>query len=108
MQRSADESLFVEPSTEEYFGEKLRNTVPAGSEPFDLVDSQTISMRLYESRFASMERAVAFYVMFHAMGKTVADWWPFWTLGLFRYRIDRTHSIMRIATTASPVSGADV
>ena len=62
----------------------------------------------YESRIASLERAVAFYVMFHAMGKTVADWWPRWTCGLFRYRIDRTHSIMRIATTASPVSGADV
>ena len=46
--------------------------------------------------------------MFHAMGKTVADWWPRWTCGLFRYRIDRTHSIMRIATTASPVSGAEL
>merc|ERR1719235_2090331 len=65
-------------------------------------------MRLYEARFASLERAVAFYVMFHAMGKAVADWWPRATLGLFGYRIDRTHSIMRIATTASPVSGADV
>ena len=65
-------------------------------------------MKLYESRIASLERCVAFFVMSHALGRTVADWWPFWTLGVFRYRIDRTHSIMRIATTASPVSGADI
>ena len=45
---------------------------------------------------------------YHALARKVADWWPRWTLGLFSYRIDRTHSIMRIATTASPVSGAEL
>ena len=105
---SQEESMWLEPSNEAYFGADLRATAPPGAAPFDLVDSQTIAMRLYESRIASLERAVAFYVMFHAMGKAVADWWPRWTFGLFKYRIDRTHSIMRIATTASPVSGADV
>ena len=34
--------------------------------------------------------------------------WPNWSLGALRYRMDRTHSIMRIATTASPVSGSEV
>ncbi len=30
-----------------------------------------LSMRLYESRIASLQRAVAFFVMFHQMGKDV-------------------------------------
>ena len=55
-----------------------------------------------------MQRAVAMYVMFHEMGARCAAFWPSWSFGLLRYRIDRTHSIMRIATTASPVSGAEV
>ena len=98
----------IEPSDEAYFGKKLRATAPPSMHPMKLVDAQALSMRLYESRVASLQRAVAFYVLFHKLGQTVADWWPRWTLGLFKYRIDRTHSIMRIATTASPVSGAEV
>ncbi|KAJ1454221.1 hypothetical protein M885DRAFT_522003 [Pelagophyceae sp. CCMP2097] len=98
----------VRPSDEAYFGEKVRRTAPPKMRGYSLVESQTMSMRLYESRIASLERAVAFYVLFHSMSSTVANWWKFCTLGVFQYRIDRTHSIMRIATTASPVSGADV
>ena len=30
------------------------------------------------------------------------------SFGLLGYRMDRSHSIMRIATTASPVSGAEI
>ena len=65
-------------------------------------------MHLYESRIASLQRFVAMSVMFHELGKRVQDFWPAWTFGYLGYRIDRTHSIMRIATTASPVSGAEV
>mmetsp|Transcript_37064 Transcript_37064/g.91605 ORF Transcript_37064/g.91605 Transcript_37064/m.91605 type:complete len:202 (-) Transcript_37064:728-1333(-) len=65
-------------------------------------------MQLYERRVASLQRFVAMCVMFHAMGRRVADFWPAASLGVLGYRMDRTHSIMRIATTASPVSGADV
>lgn len=36
------------------------------------------------------------------------SFFPKISFGLLGYRMDRTHSIMRIATTASPVSGADV
>ena len=39
------------------------------------------------------------YIMFHQMGKRVADFWPAVSFGLLGYRMDRTHSIMRIATT---------
>ena len=76
--------------------------------PFSLVESQGFSMQLYETRIASLQRFVAMAVMFHELGKRVQDFWPSWTLGYLGYRIDRTHSIMRIATTASPVSGAEV
>ena len=46
--------------------------------------------------------------MFHQMGMRVQSFFPNISFGLLGYRMDRTHSIMRIATTASPVSGADV
>jgi hypothetical protein len=42
------------------------------------------------------------------MGMRVQKFFSNISLGLLGYRMDRTHSIMRIATTASPVSGADV
>ena len=70
--------------------------------------SQHFSMELYESRIASLQRFVAMTVMFHQMGMRVQNFFPKISFGLLRYRMDRTHSIMRIATTASPVSGADV
>ena len=73
-----------------------------------LMERQRQVQTLYETRFASMQRLVAFFVLFHEMGKRVQDFWPAWTMGYLGYRIDRTHSIMRIATTASPVSGAEV
>ena len=57
---------------------------------------------------ASMQRFVAMTVMFHEMGKRVENFFSKLSFGLLGYRYDRTHSIMRIATTASPVSGADV
>ena len=58
---------------EEYFGQRMMES-SAGSEgvtPMKLVEQQTLSMRLYESRIASLQRAVAFFVMFHQMGKDV-------------------------------------
>lgn len=33
-------------------------------------------------------------VIFHTMGRRVADFWPAVSFGLLGYRIDRTHSIM--------------
>jgi len=65
-------------------------------------------MELYEGRIASMQRFVAMTVMFHEMGMRVQNFFPRISFGYLGYRMDRTHSIMRIATTASPVSGSDV
>jgi len=73
-----------------------------------LMDHQHMLQTLYESRHASLQRFVAFLIMFHKMGKTVADFFPNVSFGLLGYDMSRTHSIMRIATTASPVSGAEV
>ena len=64
---------------------------------------------LYETRCAALERFVAFTVLFYWLGKDVQDFWrlPIW-LGQLKYDMSRTHSIMRVATTASPVSGMEV
>ena len=98
----------VMPSTESFFGEELQNTAPKGVGAFIMSESQHLAMELYESRIASMQRFVAMTVMFHQMGMRVESFFPKISFGLWGYRMDRTHSIMRIATTASPVSGADV
>ncbi len=98
----------VMPSKEKYFGEELRKTAPKGTGAFLMSQSQHLVMELYESRIASMQRFVAMTVMFHQMGSRVQNFFPNISFGYLGYRMDRTHSIMRIATTASPVSGADV
>ena len=59
---------------------------------------------LYEGRFASLERCVAMHVMFHAMARRVrATCWP-----LPPWDMSRSQSILRVASTAAPVSGAEV
>jgi hypothetical protein len=101
----------IQESTEKYFGEKVRayNSGKAMNDvDFSIARSQTFAMELYESRIASLQRYVAMTVMFHQMGKRVQDFFARISFGLLGYRMDRTHSIMRIASTASPVSGSDV
>jgi len=98
----------IEPSGEEFFGRQLMQKAPAGMSKYKLAEAQRLSMQLYETRIASLQRAVAFFVMFHEIGYRVQNFWSGVSCGLLGYRMDRTHSIMRIATTASPVSGADV
>lgn len=73
-----------------------------------LSESQRFGMELYEGRIASMQRFVAMTIMFHEMGMRVQRFFPRLSFGYLGYNMDRTHSIMRIATTASPVSGSDV
>ena len=73
-----------------------------------IMERQHFIQSMYETRIASLHRFVAFLVMFHALGKRVADFWRVVSFGLLAYDTSRTHSIMRIATTASPVSGMEV
>ena len=74
----------------------------------DWMANQNLLQELYEGRLASLERFCGFLVLFHAMGKKVQDWWPSASCGMLGYDMSRSHSIMRIATTASPVPGSDV
>jgi hypothetical protein len=57
---------------------------------------------------AAAAAQVSFMVLFHTMGKTVMDFWPRVSFGCLRYSMDRTQSIVRIATTAAPVTAMDV
>jgi hypothetical protein len=75
---------------------------------FMLARSQHFSQELYETRIASLQRFVAMTVMFHQMGKRVQEFFARISFGVLGYRMDRTQSIMRIATTASPISGSDI
>lgn len=73
-----------------------------------LLEAQRLLSILYETRLASLERLLAFMVTFHTMGKAVQDFWPRVSLGILGYNMARSQSMMRIATTASPVSGGEV
>jgi hypothetical protein len=97
--------LQVEPSKEEYFGADMRSSAASEANAFSQSQSQHFAMELYESRIASMQRFVSYTVLFHRMGKRVADFFPKYSLGMMSYDMSKSHSIMRIATTASPVSG---
>ena len=89
----------------DYFGQDSEFTAPSYSQAFKALEEQSFAIELYESRIASLQRFVAMCVMFHQMGKRVQDFISNASFGIFSYRIDRTHSILRVATTASPVSG---
>jgi hypothetical protein len=95
----------ISASEEDYFGQDLRSGGAALSDKWAQCQSQHFAMELYESRIASLQRFVSMCVMFHQMGTEVQEFFPRMSRGLFGYSMDRTHSIMRIATTASPVSG---
>lgn len=59
---------------------------------------------LLEGRFASLERYIAFLVLFHAMATRVASSsWP-----LPPWDTSRSQSILCVASTAAPISGAEV
>jgi hypothetical protein len=114
--------LVVEPNKEPYFGFNLGNQhsslfrnfgaeaprSPTAPSNFSIIKSQHLVMELYESRVASVQRFVSMTVMFHQMGHRVENFFEHISFGCLGYRIDRSHSMLRIATTASPISGSDV
>jgi hypothetical protein len=77
-------------------------TPEAGSKA--VLGAEAVMKDLFEGRFASFERYLAFLVMFHAMALRVSvTSWP-----LPAWDISRSQSILRVASTAAPVSGAEV
>ena len=58
--------------------------------------------RWWENRYASLERYSGFLVMFHRMAADVAAFWP------LSFDIARSQSQLRVATTAAPISAAEL
>ena len=58
--------------------------------------------RWHENRHASFERYVAFLVLFHQMTVRVASFAP------LAFNISRSQSQLRVATTAAPISAAEI
>ena len=76
---------------------------------YDLSRIATVPLLVHPLRMhACTRRFVAFLIAFHRLGKAVQDFWPRVSCGLLQYDMSRSQSIMRIASTASPVSGAEV
>ena len=69
-----------------------------------VLDAEAAMKDLFEGRFLSFERYISFLVLFHAMALRVStSSWP-----LPPWDISRSQSILRVASTAAPVSGAEV
>ena len=101
--------MTIQPLREPYIGAWMRKAEPYKSYTTSkMCDRQRTLQQLYETRFASQQRLVAFFVLFHAMAKRVQDFWPAVSFGLLGYDMSRSQSMLRVATTASPVSGAEL
>lgn len=68
----------------------------------DQLEAQSDVEQLVEARCLSLERLLAFEVMFHSMAARVADFWP------LNFDVSRSQSGLRICTTAGPVSASDL
>jgi len=73
------------------------------AEVLEMLESQASVEEFIENRFLSAERYLAFLVLFHAMAATVAG-----SLPPLRWDTSRSQSQLRVATTAAPVSAADL
>ena len=68
----------------------------------DNLEGQADVEQLVEARFLSLERLLAFEVIFHEMASCVANFWP------LNFDHSRSQSALRICTTAGPVSASDL
>lgn len=98
----------IEPTSGPFFDDDLYQKNIPGVSKIALAKSETLSMELYEARIASLQRFVSMAVLFHQLAFRVQSFFATISFGWWGYRIDRTHSMLRVATTASPTSGAHV
>ncbi|KAG2495920.1 hypothetical protein HYH03_005852 [Edaphochlamys debaryana] len=90
-------------STKQISEPVAREAVAAvGSTLEDVLTKQSVMEQLLESRYLSLERLLSFMVMFHAMARRTADWWP------LTFDISRSQSGLRVATTAAPVTASEL
>jgi hypothetical protein len=68
----------------------------------DNLEGQSDVEQLVEARCLSLERLLAFEVIFHQMASRVSNFWP------LNFDISRSQSGLRICTTAGPVSASDL
>jgi hypothetical protein len=68
-----------------------------------IIDRQVFVQQLYECRIASLERYMAFCVMFHAMAVSSSRPWL-----CSPWNISRSQSCLRVATTGTVYADADV
>ncbi|EFJ47636.1 hypothetical protein VOLCADRAFT_91983 [Volvox carteri f. nagariensis] len=101
---AADLRPLLGPDSKHLISESVvREAVAAvGSRLEDVLHKQTVMEQLVESRYLSLERLLAFMVMFHAMARRTADWWP------LTFDIARSQSGLRVATTAAPVTASEL
>ena len=71
------------------------------SDTQEMEELQCIVQQFYECRVASLERYLAFCVMFHAMAKYSSHPWL-----KLPWDIARSQSNLRVATTASPIGAS--
>jgi hypothetical protein len=73
------------------------------TEVLNMLEGQSVIEEFIENRFLSAERLLAFLVLFHQMAQTVAT-----ALPMLRWDTACSQSLLRVATTAAPVSAADL
>ena len=73
-----------------------------GSPILQLFDKTATLELWHENRHASLERYIAFLVLFHQMAARVAAFTP---LG---FKVWRSQSQLRVATTAAPISAHEI
>ena len=67
----------IDPIAEPFLGAWMsREAAHAALSTDELMRRQQLVQVLSETRFDALQRLVAFFVLFHAMGQSVQDWWP--------------------------------
>lgn len=94
----------VEAGGSSLYGEDVAMEALAalGSTTQKILEKQSVVEQLVENRFQSAERLVSWFVMFHAMGNRVSNFWP------LKFDTFRSQSGLRIATTAAPITASDL
>lgn len=68
----------------------------------EVLNNSAVLQQFYECRIASLQRYIAFCVMFHAMASACSK-----PALCYPWDIGRSQSNLRVATTASPISASD-
>eukprot|EP00931_Biecheleriopsis_adriatica_P112438 TRINITY_DN8706_c0_g1_i16.p1 TRINITY_DN8706_c0_g1~~TRINITY_DN8706_c0_g1_i16.p1 ORF type:complete len:1587 (+),score=310.50 TRINITY_DN8706_c0_g1_i16:111-4871(+) len=103
----ASTSIFVEggdPSKQMGLGMQGKlvgqDMLSRGVDEVQVLESSRLTEGFYDTRVGSVERLIAWYVVFHSMAK------PSSRLPFLNYELGKTESMLRVASTPSPVPNA--